>query len=222
MKPHRIIKAVLFDLDGTLLDTLEDISSSANRVLFNRGFATHTISAYRQFVGEGARILMTRALPPENQTASLIDACLEEFIEDYARHHLERSKPYQGIPELLDALEARGLKLAVLSNKPDAITKECVTSLLPKWNFDVVIGQRDSVPRKPNPQGALEVSEKLDVSPDHFLYVGDTAIDMKTAASAGMFSVGVLWGFRSLEELTENGARAIISKPAELLNILKR
>jgi len=118
-------------------------------------------------------------------------------------------------------LEVKNLKLAVLSNKPDAITKDCVASLLPRWDFDVVLGQRDSVPRKPDPQGALEVSEKLGLPAHEFLYVGDTAIDMETATSAGMFPVGVLWGFRPLEELKENGARFIIKRPQELLNLLR-
>ncbi|MBL7180657.1 MAG: HAD-IA family hydrolase [Pseudomonadota bacterium] len=214
-------EAVLFDLDGTLLDTLDDIGNCANRVLASRGFPTYTIFSYREFVGEGARALITRALPAGHRNEKLINACLKEFVEDYSVNCIVKSKPYDGIPQMLDALKARGLKLAVLSNKPDSITKACVAALLSKWDFDVVIGQRDSVPRKPDPQGALEVAEKLAIPPSRFLFIGDTAIDMKTAVAAGMFPVGVLWGFRPIEELKGNGARAIIDEPLKLLDLLR-
>lgn len=213
-------RAVLFDLDGTLLDTLEDIAGAANRVLSGRGLPTHPISAYRQFVGEGAGVLFSRALPQTHQDEVLVNACVGEFNEDYGRNYMEASKPYPGIPELLSALAARDLKLAVLSNKPDHITKKCVQMLLPNRDFDVVRGQRDSVPRKPHPRGALDISETLKVAPSDFIYIGDTAIDMKTAVSAGMFPVGVLWGFRTLKELRENGALAIVEDPLEILSLL--
>ena len=214
-------EAVLFDLDGTLIDTLNDIGDAANRVLSNRGFPTHPISTYRRFVGEGARMLFTYALPEKHRHADLINTRLKDFVEDYKLNYNVNSKLYHGIPELLDALTAHGLKLAILSNKPDPITKDCVASLLSKWDFDVVFGQRASVPRKPDPQGALEVAGKLAIPSSNFYYLGDTAIDMKTAVSAGMFPVGVLWGFRPLKELKENGARAIIDEPIQLLNLMK-
>ena len=214
-------EAVLFDLDGTLIDTVDDIGDAANRVLSNRGFPIHPISAYYQFVGEGIRVLFTRALPKERRNEDLINTCLKEFVEDYRRNYDVKSKPYDGIPEMLNALNVRGLKLAILSNKPDPLTKDCVTSLLSNWDFDVVFGQRDSVPRKPNPQAALEIAEKLSISPSDFLYLGDTAIDMKTAVSAGMFPIGAAWGFRSVKELNENGARVIIDKPIQLLDFIK-
>ena len=215
-----IFEAVLFDLDGTLIDTLDDIGDAANRVLSNKGFPTHAISTYRQFVGDGAKILITRALPKEHRNDKLIDACLKEFIEDYGRNYNVKSKLYDGIPDLLDALQVQGLKLAILSNKPDSITKNCVATLLTKWDFNVVLGQRDSVPRKPNPQGAFEIAEELAIPPSNILYLGDTAIDMKTAVSAGMFPVGVLWGFRPLKELKENGALAFIDEPIKVLDLL--
>ena len=215
-------EAVLFDLDGTLIDTIDDIGDAVNRVLKNRGFPPHTISTYRRFVGEGTRILLTRSIPKEKLDENLINACLKEFIKDYNRNFNIKSKPYNGIPELLDVLKAKGLKLAILSNKPDSITKKCVESLLSKWDFDVVFGQRDSVPRKPNPQGALEVAEKLAIPPSNFLYLGDTAVDMKTAVSADMFPVGVLWGSRTLKELKENGARAVIAEPLKVLDFFTK
>ena len=214
-------KAVLFDLDGTLIDTVDDIGDAANRVLSNRKFPTHSISTYRLFIGEGVRMLLTYALPEEDRKKELITACLKEFIEDYRFNYNVKTKLYDGIPELLDMLTVRGLKLAILSNKPHPITKDCVAFFLSQWDFDIVLGQHDSTPRKPDPQGALEVAQKLAIAPSNFIYLGDTAIDMKTAVSAGMFPVGVLWGFRSLKELKENGARIVIEAPMQLMDFIK-
>jgi phosphoglycolate phosphatase len=216
-----IFEAVIFDLDGTLLDTLTDIGDAVNRVLANKGFPTHEIPTYRNLVGDGARILIERALPDKYRKKKIIDACLEEYIEDYSHNYNVTSKPYSAIPNLLDALKAKGLKLGILSNKPDAITKNCAKAFLSKWDFDVVLGQRDSVPRKPDPNGALEAAKRLSIPPSHIIYVGDTAIDMKTAVSAGMFPLGVLWGFRSRKELKENGASAVIDHPLDALNFLQ-
>ena len=215
-----IVKAVIFDLDGTLLDTIDDIGDSVNRILSNNNFPTHTISAYRNFVGDGSRVLIQRALPENHRNDETIDACYQAYIKDYSNKYNIKTSLYDGIPQLLDSLAEKGLRLAVLSNKPDAITKDCVKTFLSAWDFEVVFGQRDSVPRKPNPQGAVETAEKMSILPEHFLYLGDTAIDMKTAVSAGMFPVGVLWGFRPLKELVENGARAVIDVPMALLNII--
>lgn len=215
-----IFEAVLFDLDGTLIDTVDDIGDAVNRVLSNRRFPTHSSSAYRKFVGDGAKMLIERALPEEHRNNETIDACLKEYIEDYSRNYNVKSKLYYSIPHLLDTLKTKGLKLAILSNKPDDISKNCVKTFLSTWDFDIVLGQRDSVPRKPNPQGALEIAKRLSIPPSHFLYLGDTAIDMKTAVSAGMYPVGVLWGFRPLKELLENGARAVIEEPIEVLDII--
>jgi len=213
-------EAILFDLDGTLIDTIDDIGNAVNRVLLNRGYPTHTISTYRRFIGDGSRMLLTRSLPKKALDEQLLDICLKEFVEDYSHNFNVKTKCYNGIPDLLDELKRIGLKLAVLSNKPDAITKSCAKSLLSNWKFDMVCGQRDSVPRKPDPRGALEVAKKLSIPPTHFLYLGDTGVDMKTAVSAKMFPVGALWGFRTLKELEENGARAVIDAPIKLLDLL--
>jgi phosphoglycolate phosphatase len=215
-----IFEAVIFDLDGTLIDTIDDIGDAVNRVLSNRNFPTHANSAYRKFVGDGSRALIERALPDKYRNDEIIDACHKEYIEDYSHNYKIKTNTYVGIPQLLDALTENGLRLAVLSNKPDAITRNCVKTFLSTWHFDAVLGQRDSVPRKPNPQGALETAKIMSIPPSHFLYLGDTAIDMKTAVSAGMFPVGVLWGFRPLTELKENGACAVIDEPMALLDII--
>ena len=213
-------KAILFDLDGTLLDTLEDLGNAANRVLDKYGFPTHTMADYRYFVGDGVVTLMNRALPEDKRNNDTIQICVKTFREEYGKSWNVKTRPYDGVPEMLDALVTHGLKMAVLSNKPDEFTKLCVTEYLPKWAFDIVLGQRNSLPLKPDPAGALEIAKCLDVPSSNFIYLGDTAIDMKTAVSAGMFPVGALWGFRTGKELLESGARALIKRPQEILNLL--
>jgi phosphoglycolate phosphatase len=212
--------AVLFDLDGTLLDTLDDIGNAMNRVLAQNGFPTHPIDAYRYFVGDGAHMLIYRALPETDRGETTLRRCLEGFLEDYARNWKVMTKPYEGIPEMLAELTACGLKTAILSNKPHAFSEQCVAEFLSSWRFDIVIGQRNNFPRKPDPAGALEIAEFLAIPAANFLYLGDSAVDMQTAVSASMFPVGALWGFRSADELKQNGARALIDHPLKLLNLL--
>lgn len=214
------LKAIIFDLDGTLLDTLEDLSNAANRVLERNGFPTHDMNAYRYMVGDGAVVLMRRALPEERRNDATIQGCVEGFRTEYERGWKTKTRPYDGVAEMLDALTAHGMKMAVLSNKPDDFTRWCVAEYLSQWTFDLVLGQRDSVPLKPDPSGAMEISRSLNIPPSQFVYLGDTAIDMKTAVAAGMYPVGALWGFRSGQELLENGARLLIKRPPELLRLL--
>jgi phosphoglycolate phosphatase len=213
-------KAILFDVDGTLLNTLEDLSDSVNRVLAGKGFPTHKLEAYRYFIGDGSAMLITRALPEEKRNDDTIRSCIEMFIEDYGRNWNVRTKSYDGVTEMLDALMARGLKIAALSNKPHEFTKRCVNHFLSNWTFEVVLGYRDAVPLKPDPASALEVAKRLNIPPVDFLFLGDSAVDMKTAIAAGMYPVGALWGFRAIEELQENGAQALIERPLEILNLL--
>ncbi|OHB34710.1 MAG: HAD family hydrolase [Planctomycetes bacterium GWA2_40_7] len=213
-------KAVLFDLDGTLLNTLEDIGDAVNRVLELQGFPAHNMDTYSRFVGDGAINLIIRALPEDKRIDTIIHPCLDAFLEDYGRNWNVKTRPYDGIPELLDTLTVRGLKMAVLSNKPHEYTKQCMKGFLSDWNFDVVFGQRDNVPRKPDPSGALEIAEQLNIAPSDFLYLGDTETDLQTSIAAGMFPVGALWGFRSAKELRENGAKVLIRRPLEILNLL--
>ncbi|MCU0611605.1 MAG: HAD family hydrolase [Candidatus Eisenbacteria bacterium] len=220
--PARQIRGVLFDLDGTLLDTLEDIAHATNRSLAAGGFPTHEVRAYRRFVGDGVRSLIRRALPEDQRDEGTITACLASFLDDYGRTWNVATRPYPGIPEALEALVARGLKLAILSNKPDELTCLCVRDLLPRWRFDEVRGQRDGVPRKPDPASALEISRALDLRPDEFLFVGDSPVDMETAVAAGMVPVGVLWGFRSEDELRTAGAWALLHHPMGLIDLLVR
>jgi len=212
-------KAVIFDLDGTLLDTLEDLGNAGNRVLTARGFPTHKIDAYRYFIGDGATTLITRALPEEKRSDEIISTCLEEYRQDYSRNWNVNTKPYDGVAEMLDTLVTHGFKLAILSNKPHEFTKLCVSGLLSNWTFDAVFGQREAIPRKPDPAGALKIAKELKIPPSDFLYLGDTAIDMKTAIAANMFPVGALWGFRSAEELQKSGAQVLLKRPMDIMNI---
>jgi phosphoglycolate phosphatase len=213
-------RAIIFDLDGTLLDTLDDIANAANSVLAARGFPPHPNANYRTFIGEGVIKLMLRALPNSHQDEATVQACVGAYVQEYERTWNARSKPYPGVAEMLDALVVRGLKLAVLSNKPDHFTQRCVDELLAQWTFDVVLGASDQFPRKPDPASAIETAQRLGVPPAECLYVGDSGIDMQTARSAHMYSVGVLWGFRDQEELLRDGAQLLIKKPSEVLDLL--
>ena len=213
-------KGIIFDLDGTLLNTLDDIGSCANRVLKKRGFPGHETSEYRYFIGDGAAMLIQRALPEKNRDPDTVAAGVKEFKALYQKNCDLRTVLYPGIPELLDELAVRKTKKAVLSNKPHELTVRSVKNLLSKWRFDFVFGQRDHAPRKPDPAGALEIAAHLDILPSDFLYLGDSSVDMKTAVSAGMFPVGALWGYREEEELRENGARMLINNPHEILELI--
>lgn len=210
-------KAVLFDLDGTLLDTLDDLGDSTNHVLKQSGFAEHEMPAYRYFIGNGFEKLIQRALPEQNRDNETVERLVDELKRYYDRHWADKTKPYDGVPELLDRVASRGMKMAILSNKPDGPAKQVVDHFLNRWKFDLVLGSRPGVPNKPEPASAHEISSILDIPPGECLYLGDTGIDMQTATAAKMFGVGVLWGFRTADELIESGARMLIRQPSDLL-----
>lgn len=209
-----MIRAVLFDLDGTLTDTLRDIADAMNRALRLHDLPEWPVDAYRYLVGDGARKLAERAV---RDRLDLHSAVLREYQAYYERHTLVTTRPYDGIPELLKALQARGVKLAVFSNKPDADTKGVVRHFFPEIDWAVVRGQVEGVPVKPDPTGALAAAAEMDVDPAEILYLGDTATDMCCAVNAGMYPVGALWGFRTAEELTQNGARHLAEYPVDVL-----
>jgi phosphoglycolate phosphatase len=210
-------KAILFDLDGTLIDSLPDIADCCNRLLAARGFPTHGYDAYRYFIGDGLKNLVRRALPPEARDAPMLATFAAEYHAEYARNWNVKTRVYDGINQMLQAARARGLRMSILSNKPDEFTRQCVEFYLPGHPFEIVLGASDRFPRKPDPAAALHVARSMGLRPDEFLYAGDTATDMQTAASAGMHSVGVLWGFRTADELRAAGAAALVTSPAELL-----
>lgn len=215
-------QAVIFDLDGTLLDTLEDIGCAMNRVLACRGLPQYPLDRYRLFVGDGAEVLVRRALPAGQASQSLVGQCLADFKAAYAETWNVLTKPYPGIPELLDALKKKGMPMAILSNKPDDFTVRCVEAYLPQWSFGAVLGEQPGRPRKPDSAGALEIARRLSVPPRDIVYVGDTATDMQTAVAAGMMPVGVRWGFRPAEEMLAAGAQHLIETPLELLTVFKK
>jgi phosphoglycolate phosphatase len=215
-------RAIIFDLDGTLLDTLDDIANAANSVLAARGFPTHPNADYRAFIGEGVIKLMSRALPKTHQDAATVQACVGAYVREYERTWNALTKPYPGVPEMLDALVIRGVKLAVLSNKPDHFTQRCVGELLARWSFAMVLGASDAFPRKPDPASAIETARRLGVAPAECLYVGDSGVDMQTARAAGIYAVGALWGFRGQEELRNDGAQLLIKMPSEVLDLMDR
>lgn len=215
-------QAVIFDLDGTILDTLEDIQSAVNHVLNENGFPARDLDFVRRAVGNGMRKLICRSLPPSRQEDNaLIDRCTAQMKEYYLTHWSEKTQPYSGIRELLCFLKESGIPAAVLTNKPDAAAKRMV----PHWYGDVpfacVLGDRDGVPRKPDPTVALAIARQLDAEPERVLLVGDSSPDVMTAKNAGMVSAGVLWGFRSERELREAGADFIAHTPQDLIRLIQ-
>lgn len=214
-------KAVLFDLDGTLLDTLEDIADSANVALRSMRLPEHSVDTYKDFIGDGVEDLASRALPPHLRDDDHIEELVKGFRQAYGQGWALKTRPYHGIPELLDALVQQQIQIAVLSNKPHDFTCLVVERLLPEWAFSAVVGAQPAVPKKPDPTGAIHVAQLLDVSPADFVYLGDGYQDMLAATTAGMFPVGALWGFQPATRLLESGARVLISSPMELLQVLK-
>ena len=213
-------RAVLFDLDGTLLNTLQDVADAVNKGLSSLSFPQHTTEAYKTLIGEGRDVLVRRALPVDHRDDETALKLFNLVNAEYQVHWADNTRPYPGIPELLDALAAKHIKIAVLSNKADDLTNLCVTKLLSRWHFTLVAGAKPSVPNKPDPTAALQIARQLDISPAEFLYLGDSDIDMKTANGAGMYAIGAGWGFRSEQELLGAGAKVVIKHPAELLKFL--
>jgi phosphoglycolate phosphatase len=210
-------QAVIFDMDGTLLDTIEDIADSMNVVLSSLGFPVHPLKRYLDFVGEGIEVLAMKSLPDEHRNSEVIAASMKAMRKEYSTRWSVKTKPFPGISELLDGLSARGVKYSILSNKLDAFTKSMAESLLPHWKFIEVRGLVPDVPRKPDPAGALLCADHMSVNPMHCIFVGDSAIDMETATRAGMAPFGVLWGYQDQQRLAAHGALVLLNDPKELL-----
>lgn len=213
-------KAVVFDLDGTLVDTIGDIAVAMNRMLGKHGWTALDRSSYRSLVAEGMRSLVSRSIPVEMREPAAIEECMREFEEEYSCTAGDSAVVYPGIDALLEGVLARGLKTAVHTNTPDAIARKVVLRLLGKWPFDYVVGVGEGLPDKPDPAGALAISRMMCIHPSHVLYLGDSGVDMRTSLAAGMFPVGALWGFRSREELVAAGAARVVSEPTQVLPIL--
>ncbi|HKM34598.1 MAG TPA: HAD family hydrolase [Lachnospiraceae bacterium] len=214
-------KAVIFDLDGTLTDTLDSIKISGDKTLEKFGMGPFSKEQYKYFVGEGAAKLVERCLiEGGDQKLSLFEETYEEYkkvLEEYCMYHVI---PYNGITELLSDLRKKGVKTAVLSNKPHERVCDVISFIFGEECFDVILGQTEGIKRKPSPEGVFTILERLGLTADQILYLGDTGTDMQTGKAAGAFTVGALWGYREKKELLENHADAMIENPMKLLDYL--
>lgn len=213
-------RLVIFDLDGTLLDTIGDLSAACNHLLAQRGYPLHTDEEYRLMVGNGIDRLIERALPPDVRSPETARVLRPEFIDYYRAHIDQHTRPYPGIPELLEKLEENGVKLAVASNKYHNGTVALITRFFPQRHFAAAFGQRDGVSVKPDPAVVYEILSLTGVDASDTLYVGDSGVDMQTARNAGVESAGVTWGFRPRAELEQSGAVHIARVPADILEIV--
>ena len=208
-------RAAVFDLDGTLLNTLSDLADSGNELLASYGMSPHPEPAFRYFVGNGSRKLMERILP--GKSAEEIDEALVRYKAIYEKRLTAKTKPYEGIVEMLSELKARGVRMAVCTNKHISAAEALIRKYFPADIFDAYEGDRPGVPRKPDPAHVNIVLEKMNVRPEETVYLGDSGVDMQTAVNAKALPIGVLWGFREKDELLENGAKILLSQPSELL-----
>lgn len=209
-------RLVIFDLDGTLLNTIDDLAASTNYALHLHGYLVHKPKEYRFFVGNGITKLIERALPEEARRESVIMEVRKDFVAYYQQHKTDLTRPYPGIPELLQQLKAEGILLAVASNKYHQGTVELVEHYFGKDLFAVVLGQRENIPAKPDPTIVHEILRQTGIDEADTLYVGDSGVDMQTAANSQIRSIGVTWGFRPRRELEENGASRIVEEPKEV------
>jgi phosphoglycolate phosphatase len=212
-------KGVIFDLDGTLVNSLEDIANAMNTVLQDLNYPTHGYDTYQYFVGSGLRNLVSKSLPATHNSENQIDHCYHLMIEVYRDNCTHKTKAYDGIFELLNELKSRNIQLSVFSNKADALTKEITATIFPDY-FNPIVGLSIESLKKPNPFEALEISKNMGLNPEEMIFVGDSGIDMQTATNANMHAVGVLWGYRPEEELIANGAKHILNHPLDLIQIL--
>lgn len=210
--------AVIFDLDGTLLDSLEDLADASNRGLARLELPAHPVASFRHRVGDGIGMLARRSLPPHlQQDGGWVERLTEAIRQEYEKNWADKTRPYAGIPELLDSLSERAVPVAILTNKPQSFADRIARDLLGAWSFVAVSGARDDMPRKPDPTGAFEVARLLGKEASEIFYLGDTDTDMATAVNARMRPIGVLWGFRDRDELVTHGATHLLAHPAELL-----
>lgn len=219
MNDSHTAQLVIFDLDGTLLNSIGDLAASTNYALKNNGYPQHELPEYRYFVGNGITKLIERALPEDARDEKTVMRLRGEFVTYYQVHKTDLTHPYEGIPELLKKLHAAGIKLAVASNKYQQGTEELIAHFFGDELFSVVLGQRENVPTKPDPTIIHEILSQTGVSAENTLYVGDSGVDMQTAKNGSLTSIGVSWGFRSREELKENQASHIVDQPDEIAKI---
>ncbi len=211
-----MFRCYIFDLDGTLIDSLEDLADASNWVLRQSGLPTHPTDAYRYFVGDGAYKLAERMLPENMRESGVVADYKARFDQRYNGHYLDKTRPYPGILELLEHLRGQGARLAVLSNKPDVFVQKLCAQIFGEGFFDAVCGQRDGIAKKPAPDGVFAILKELAAKPEETLFIGDSNVDIQTARNAGLQSAGACWGFRGREELEKAGACFLADSPAEL------
>lgn len=215
-------KLAIFDLDGTLLNTIKDLGEAVNYALDRNGFHTHSIASYPFFVGNGVKRLIERSLPEdERKKSSVVKQMLVDFKEYYNEHNTILTKPYEGIPELLHQLQEQGVQLAVASNKYQQATDKIINHFFPDINFVAVQGQSDDIPVKPDPSIVFMILAQARMPKQDTLFIGDSGIDMETARRACVDSVGVTWGFRPVKELVEYNANVIINRPQDIIPIIQ-
>ena len=214
-------QAVIFDLDGTLLNTAADIAFAMNSVLERHNLPLHSVTDYHYFIGKGLANLVRVSVPEAQRTPALLDGYLAEVMAAYAQSLDDNTKPYSGISDLLNGLTAKGIRRAILSNKAHQFMAETIALHFSPWSFTAVLGARPGIPIKPNPGSALEIAELMNLSPEQIVYLGDSDVDMQTATNAGMFAVGAAWGFRHRDELIQSGAQLVIDAPQRLLALFE-
>ncbi len=214
-------KLVIFDLDGTLLNTIEDLAQAANYALEKNEFATHSMASYPFFVGNGVRRLITRVLPEDHRDEETVNHLLKDFLEFYNEHCTQYTRPYDGMPELLSDLHDMGVRMAVASNKYQQAVDKIIGHYFPDINFVAVEGQREGVNIKPDPSVVFSILAQAQVAKADTLYVGDSGVDMETARRACIDSVGVTWGFRPEKELNEYHANCIVNRPIDILDVVE-
>lgn len=214
-------KLAIFDLDGTLLNTIGDLSVCCNHILAEEGLPTHSYAQYCHFVGNGVKRLVERSIPEELRSPEYVEMMRSRFVAYYYEHIDTHTTPYEGIEALLAELKQRGVLLAVASNKFQAGVERLISHFFPTIEWQVVLGGRDGVPAKPAPDIAFEIIKECDVAPSETLFIGDSGVDIQTAYAAGTTSVGCAWGFRSLDELLDNKAHHIVYHPSEILNLFQ-
>jgi phosphoglycolate phosphatase len=215
------LKGAIFDLDGTLVNTLDDIADTMNTILQNDGMPTHPTEKYKYLVGEGILELTKKVLPPKQWSDENAKEFVQKFRSLYDHTWHDKSLPYPGIVDLLKTLESNGIKLGVLSNKPDTFVQKIITWFFPTIHFAGVCGELTNIPAKPDPRLALDIAKKMNLPVKQITFIGDSGIDIQTGLNAGMVPVGVSWGFRPVEELVSTGASRVVDTPAEIESLFQ-
>ncbi|MCD7963676.1 MAG: HAD family hydrolase [Rikenellaceae bacterium] len=216
-----MIRFAIFDLDGTLLNTIDDLAISVNYSLEKCGFPAHPVEAYKKFVGNGINNLFLRALPEGEKSDANIERMRMHFLPYYAENGTKHTRPYEGIPEILKTLQDKGIKIAVASNKYQEATEKIIANYFPDTDFCAILGQREGIPVKPDPTIVFDILETAGIPAEDTIYIGDSGVDMQTAANSSLTSIGVTWGFRDEDELRSNGAVHIVKEPTAIIGIIE-